>query len=135
MPDVQVPGGMATARSNRFYGAADLADSFALAPAPPTVTWAKEVKLAPKQSVEIEVPVTAAPNFGAVFMASSDISITLIDNNGRVVGTNAAGSPESRGWFRSIFVNTPVTAATWKIRFENTSDRDQSAIAATGGVR
>jgi len=32
-------------------------------------------------------------------------------------------------------VNNPVTAGTWKIRFENTSDRELNAIAATGGVR
>ncbi|MDI1242299.1 MAG: hypothetical protein PSX80_10300 [bacterium] len=129
-----LPTGMADAdaRSLRSYGAADSTDAFALAPPPPAVSWAKEAKLAAKQSVEIEVPVTAGQNFGVVFMAPSDVSITLIDNIGRVVGTNAAGSPESRSWFRSIFVNDPVKAGTWKIRFENTSDRELSAIAATG---
>lgn len=125
-----LPAGMADARTSRFYGAADSRDAFALAEPPPAVSWAKEVRLAAKQSVEIEVPVAAGPNFGAVFMAPSDISITLIDNNGSIVGTNLAGSPESRAWFRSIFVNSPVTAGKWKIRFENTSERELSAIAA-----
>jgi hypothetical protein len=138
MPEAPTaPTGMADANtmSARFYGAADSTDAFALITPPPTVSWAKEVKLAAKQSVEIDVPVTAGPNFGAVFMAPSDISISLIDNNGRIVGTNIAGSPESRAWFRSILINSPVAAGTWKIRFENRSDRELNAIAATGGVR
>jgi hypothetical protein len=126
--------GMADVKSNskRFYGASEATDPFALLTPPPTVSWAKEATIAAKQSIEIDVPVTAGPNFGAVFMAPSDISITVIDNTGRVVGTNAAGSPESRAWFRSIFVNNPVTSATWKIRLENTSERELSVIAATG---
>ena len=129
-----VPTGMADTdtKSTRFYGAANIADRFAMILPPPTVSWAKEVKLAAKQSIEIDVPISAGPNFGVVFMAASDISITLIDNTGRVVATNLAGSPESRAWFRSIFLNNPVTAATWKIRLENKSDTELSAIAAAG---
>lgn len=134
-PDVQVPTtGMADVygtSADRFYGASADSDPFAVLQ-PPTVTWAKEVKLAGKQSVEIEVPITAGPNFELVFMAPSAISVTLVDNTGAIVGTNLAGKPESSAWFRSIFVNRSVTTGTWKIRIENTDNRDLPVIAAAG---
>ena len=134
-PDVQVPTtGMAEVygtSSNRFYGASADGDPFAVVQ-PPTVSWAKEVKLAGKQSMEIEVPVTAGPNFELVFMAPAGVSVTLLDNTGAIAGANLAGKPAASAWFRSVFVNRPVTAGTWKIRLENTEDREHSVIAAAG---
>lgn len=127
--------GMAEVRSKRLYGASESVDPYALIPPPPAASWAKEVKLAAKQSVEIDLPVTAGPSFGIVFMAASDVSATLVDANGAVVGTNLGGKPEASSWFRSIFVDRPVTGGTWKIRLENTSDRELAAIVAAGTGR
>jgi pimeloyl-ACP methyl ester carboxylesterase len=134
-PDVQVPTtGMADVygtSSNRFYGVSADGGAFAVVQ-PPTVAWAKELKLAGKQSMEIEVPVNAGPNFELVFMAPAGVSVTLLDNTGAIAGANPAGKPAASAWFRSVFVNRPVTAGTWKIRLENTDDREHSVIAASG---
>ena len=131
-----MPTGMAAAIygkvATRYYGVGEPGGSYSLVPQAAAAAWAKEVSIGAKQTVEIDVPAPAGPNFGVVVMAPSDISITLIDNTGRVVGANTAGSPESRAWFRSIFVNGPIPGGTWKIRLENTGDRDLAAIAASG---
>jgi len=87
-----------------------------------TQDFAKGLKLTPKQSTEIEVPVETASNLGITFMADPKVSVTLVDDKGSVGGSNPAGSPESRGWFRSIFIDKPVTAGKWKLRIENTDD-------------
>jgi pimeloyl-ACP methyl ester carboxylesterase len=93
-------------------------------------SFAKAVKLAPKQSLEIEIPVEAANNFGLTFMADASVSATLVDNKGAISGKNLTKTPEANGWFRSIFVNKPVTAGTWKLKLENTSDRELEAVVA-----
>ena len=92
--------------------------------------FAKEVKLAGKQSVEIEIPVEAAQNFGLTFMADPSISATLFNDKGVVVGKNLAKTPEAGGWFRSIFVDKGITVGTWKLKLENTSDKEFGAIIA-----
>jgi pimeloyl-ACP methyl ester carboxylesterase len=134
-PDFQVPAtGMADVygtSADRFYGAADRSEAFAILQ-PPTVLWAKEVRLTAKQSVVVDVPVTAGPNFGVVFMAPPGVSVTLLDAGGAMAGSNLAGKPEASSWFRSIFVDRPVKAATWKLKIENSDDRDVNAFVATG---
>lgn len=93
--------------------------------------FAKSAKVGGKQSVEIEIPVEQALNFGLTFMAASDISATLFDDKGAIVGKNLTKTPEANAWFRSIYVDKNVTAGTWKLRLENTSDRELEAILAT----
>jgi triacylglycerol esterase/lipase EstA (alpha/beta hydrolase family) len=93
--------------------------------------FAKAVKIGGKQSVEIEIPVTEALNFGLTFMAASDISATLFDDKGAIVGKNLTKTPEANAWFRSIYVDKRVAAGTWKLKLENTSDRELEAILAT----
>ena len=93
-------------------------------------SFAKEVKLAPKQTVEVEIPVAAGANFGITFMAGASVSATLADERGAARGHNLAGSPESRGLFRTIFVDKNVTAGTWKLRLENTGTLDATAVIA-----
>lgn len=115
--------------AGRSYGAAFTSEENESAPA--AAPFAKSVRLAPKQSIEIEVPVAATANFGITFMTDPLVSATLIDDYGVVVGKNLAGSPESRGWFRSIFVDKPVTAGTWKIRLENTGDLEFRAVVTS----
>lgn len=92
--------------------------------------FAKAVKLAPKQSIEVEIPVEAANNFGLTFMASNEISATLYNDKGEIVGKNLTKTPEANAWFRSIFVDKNVTGGTWKLKLENTSDRELEAILA-----
>jgi Putative serine esterase (DUF676) len=94
-------------------------------------SFAKALKLAPKQSVEIEIPVEAASNFGLTFMADANISATLYDDKGVIAGKNLAKTPEANGWFRSIYVQKSVTNGTWKLKLENTSDKELEAIIAT----
>jgi hypothetical protein len=94
-------------------------------------SFAREVKLAPKQSIEIEIPVAAGvANFGITFMADALVSATLADDRGAARGKNLAGSPESRGFFRTIFVDKNVTAGTWKLRLENTGTLEATAVIA-----
>jgi triacylglycerol esterase/lipase EstA (alpha/beta hydrolase family) len=93
--------------------------------------FAKSVKLAPKQVVEIELPVTGAANFGVTFMALPTVSASLVDASGTVVGKNLANTPEAGQWFRSIFVDRQVTAGTWKLKVENTSDIESEIILTT----
>jgi pimeloyl-ACP methyl ester carboxylesterase len=92
---------------------------------------AREVKLAPKQAVEIEIPVAAgAVNFGVTFMADPRVSATLADGGAAVRGQNLAGSPEARGFFRTIFVDRNVAAGTWRLRLENTGTLEAAAVVA-----
>lgn len=93
--------------------------------------FVKSVKLAPKQSVEIEIPIETAQNFGLTFMADSQISATLFDEKGAIVGKNLAKTPEANVWFRLIFYDKPTTKTTWKLKLENTSDKEFKAILAT----
>lgn len=93
--------------------------------------FAKAVKVAPKQSVEIEIPVEQANNFGLTFMADSQISATLFNEKGEIVGKNLAKTPEASGWFRSIYYDQPTTSGTWKLKLENTSDKEFEAVIAT----
>ncbi len=93
--------------------------------------FAKALTLAAGESAEIEIPVAAAANFGVTFMSDPKISATLIDGGGNVVGKNMAGSPESRGWFRSIFYDKQVTAGTWKLRVQNTGDAEYKFVVTS----
>lgn len=93
--------------------------------------FVKEVKLAPKQIMEIELPVAAASNFGVTLMADPNISATLADDKAVTQGKNLSGSPESRGFFRTIFVNRAVIAGTWKLKLENTGSLESLVIIAS----
>lgn len=93
--------------------------------------WARSVFVPSKQSVEIDLPVEAARNLGLTFMADAKVSVTLIDPSGNVVGKDEANSVTASGWFRSIFVDKPVAAGTWKLRFENTGTMEQRAVVTS----
>jgi hypothetical protein len=92
--------------------------------------FAKELRLAPGQAMEVEIPVTAANNFGVTFMADANVSATLFDDKGAVRGKNLAGSPEARGFFRTIFINSAVGAGNWKLKLENTGKLEATAVIA-----
>ena len=94
-------------------------------------SFAREVRLAPKQVVEVEIPVAAgAADFGVTFMAGALVSATLADDKGTARGANLAGSPEARGFFRTIYVDKNVSAGTWKLRLENTGTLEATAVIA-----
>lgn len=93
--------------------------------------FAKSLKIGGKQTVDIEIPVEAASNFGVTFMADQTVSVSLIDASGAVVDKDLAGSPGSRGWFRSLFYDKPVDAGAWKLRIVNTSDLEHPIILTT----
>jgi hypothetical protein len=94
-------------------------------------SFAKEIKLAPQQALEIELAVPAGANFGVTFMSNPKVSATLFDDKGAVQGKNLADSPESRGLFRTIFVERGITAGTWKLKVENTGAQEAVAVIAT----
>ncbi|MBX3290463.1 MAG: alpha/beta hydrolase [Acidobacteria bacterium] len=113
----------------RMYGASYFDAAFAGSPViRADEPWARAVKVGPNGTTELELPMQAVQNFGITFMASPDVDVTLVDPSGKQAGKNAAGSPESRGLFRSIFVDKNITAGTWKLVITNTSGNDREAI-------
>ena len=89
---------------------------------------AKSVQLQPRQTVDVEIPIPAALNLGITFMADSQVGVSLANHMGVVIGKNAAGSAESRSWFRSIFYDKATLAGTWKIHLENASDKEAEVL-------
>lgn len=87
--------------------------------------FAKELKLAPNQTTEIEMPVEAAANLGATFMAAPALSVSLVNEKGIVVSKNSADSPLAGAMFRTLFTKNPVAKSVWKIKIENTSGFEQ----------
>lgn len=90
--------------------------------------FAKSVKIGPKQIAEIEIPVAAVPNMGITFMANADVSATLFNDKGSIVGKNLTKTPEANTWFRSIFVEKGITAGSWKLKLENTADVEREVF-------
>ncbi len=93
--------------------------------------FAKSIKVGAGQSAEVEIPVEAARNLGITFMAYPDVSATLANSAGAVIGKNMANTPESRTWFRSIFVDKPVMEGTWRLKLENSSNMEREVILTT----
>lgn len=121
----------------RMYGVRDFATLATDEVQPPATAveaarpFAKDQKVAPGQTVEIEIPVEAAQNLGITFMAAPSMSVTLVDDKGAAAGKNLAGSAESRGMFRSIYIDKPVSKGTWKLRVENTGTMELEIILTT----
>ena len=88
-------------------------------------TFSKELKIGPKQSVTVEMPVEAASNFGVTFFANPGVTVSLINEKGVVVSKSVSSSAFSNSMFRSLFAYKPVEAGTWKLKIENTSDFEQ----------
>ncbi len=84
--------------------------------------FSKELKLAPKESVELEMPVEAAPNLGVTLTAGSAVSVSMLNERGVLISRSLADSALASAMFRELFTNYPVTKSVWKLRLENTSD-------------
>lgn len=108
------------------FGEAPERSSFDMRP-----DFAKTVKLSPKQTVEVEIPVEAANDLGLTFMADPQISATLYDETGKIVGKNLTKTPEASQWFRSIYFDGRTNRSTWKLMLENTSDKEHEVILAS----
>lgn len=87
--------------------------------------FSKELKLAPKQTIEIEIPIEAAQNFGVTFMANPNVSVSLINDKGAVISKNTAGSPLAGAMFRVLFTKNAVAKSVWKLKIENTTGSEQ----------
>ena len=87
-------------------------------------SFSKELTLAPKQTLEIEIPLEAAPNFGVTFMANPGVSVSLLNDKGVLVSRNLKDSPLANMMFRMIMTNKPVKSV-WKLKLENTTDLEQ----------
>jgi hypothetical protein len=64
-------------------------------------------------------------------MADPNISATLYNDKGEIVGKNLTKTPEANAWFRSIYVDKNVTGGMWKLKLENAFDKELEAIIAT----
>jgi len=93
--------------------------------------FAKAVTLAPKQTLDIDIPVQAALDFGITFMAAREVSATLLDEHGAIVGKNLSTDAAASATFRSLYFNKPVSGGTWKLRLENTTAQPMQALVAS----
>ncbi len=90
--------------------------------------FAKEVKLTPKQTIEIEVPIKPGKNLGVTFLANAGVSVTLVNEKGVVIGKNLANSSAAKNIFREIFYNQAVPSGTWKLKLENTAPSESNVL-------
>jgi hypothetical protein len=125
----EIPTGLMFRAIPNNYGAAISMSLISIIDPVTDNSTAKYIKIAAKRSATIEGPVSALKNLGVTFMADQTLSLTLLDANGKTIGKNLAGSPESRSIFRSIFVDSPVAPTTWKLIVENTSNEEREFYA------
>jgi hypothetical protein len=99
----------------------------------PRPDFAKVVQVAGGKTTEIEIPVRNGSSFALNLFASPDVSATLMDASGEVVGTNLAGSAEAADIFRTIMVKRSLQTGNWKLRLENRAAED-TEIAVTAFI-
>ncbi len=80
----------------------------------------------PKQSVLIDLPVTAAPNLGLTFIAQPGVSVSLLNEQGVLVSRDPGDSPFANVMFRTVLTKRPVTGSVWKLKIENTTEAEQA---------
>lgn len=86
------------------------------------------VKLKPGQSTEIEIPVIDGKRLAINLMAPKNVSLTLVDSHGTILGSSLAGTPEAANTFRYIGVDKPFQKGTWKLKLES-RETEESEIA------
>jgi hypothetical protein len=99
----------------------------------PEPNFATGVKLAANETKEIEIPVTNGSRFSLVLYTTPNVSATLIDDKGEIVGKNLAGSPEAAEIFRTITVKKAFQNGKWKLRLEN-RDAAEAEIVITAFI-
>lgn len=127
----KVNGGLLNSFENNFANVSFSAGNLA---AENPQQFAKELKLTPNQTTEIEMPVEAAANLGVTFLANPAVAVALINEKGVVVSKNAADSPLAAAMFRTLFTKNPVAKSIWKLRIENTSGAEQTFAAFSWSI-
>ena len=97
--------------------------------APEGLITAKEVKLQPNQTAEIEIPAPNAPRTSVVFVAPPNVSAVLLDAANKPVGENKAGSAEAKQMFRTIRLEKALSG-NLKLKFESREARETTVYAA-----
>jgi len=123
---------LASVGKSRHYGAMFTLETSAIDGAM-TPAISKVVTVTSGKPTEIEIPVTGGSRFSLVLFGSVDVSATLIDDKGQIVGKNLAGTAEALELFRTINVKGPFNAAKWKLRLESQSAKD-AEVAIAGFV-
>jgi pimeloyl-ACP methyl ester carboxylesterase len=97
--------------------------------APEGLIAAKEVKLQPNQTAEIEIPAVNAARAAIVFVAPPNVSATLLDSANQTIGQNQAGTAEAKQMFRTISIEKAVSG-NLKLKFESREARETTVYAA-----
>lgn len=90
--------------------------------------FATGIKLAANASSEIEIPVTAGSRFSLVLYASPNVSATLVNDKGEMIGKSLSGTPEAAGAFRTITVKNPFPGGRWKLKLESRAAEEVEII-------
>lgn len=93
----------------------------------PAPNFSTGVKLAASETKEIEIPVTSGTRLSLILYTSPNVSATLIDDKGEIVGKSLSGTPEAAEIFRTITVKKPFQSGKWKLKLES---RDTSETEA-----
>jgi hypothetical protein len=93
----------------------------------PGVTLDTAVKIPAGQSVEIDVPVLTGARAAVVLAAESNISATLTDASGKIIGKSASADAEQV--FRAMVIEKPI-AGNLKLRLENAGKEESIALVA-----
>jgi hypothetical protein len=89
---------------------------------------ANSVTLKPNETLEMQIPTSRSKRGGITFFAPPNISATLTDASGEVLGESPAETPEASALFRYIVVAKPVAAESWKLKLENTSEAESLVV-------
>jgi hypothetical protein len=92
------------------------------------VTLDTAVKIPAGKSTEIDVPVLTGTRAAVVLAADVNVSATLTDAGGKVIG-KSVGAAEAEQIFRAIVIEKP-TAGNLKLRLENAGAEETTALVA-----
>jgi len=123
---------LASVGKTRHYGMMFTGENL-IDEADPKPLFSKVITVSPTKPTEVEIPVNSGSRFSLMLFGSSEVSATLIDENGQVIGKNLAGTPEASEIFRMITVKRSLQPAKWKLRLETTSTQ-LAEMAATAFV-
>jgi hypothetical protein len=117
---------------NRRYGAmfrlANFTENSRADDDEPEPNFATGVKLAANETKEIEIPIFVGSRLSLILYAALNVSATLFNERGEIVGKNLAGSPEAAEIFRTMTVKKPLNSGKWKLRLENREPAESEVI-------
>lgn len=93
--------------------------------------FAELVTLAPRQTLDVPVPVKAGRTMGVTLLAAPDVSANLIDDRGGTAGASLTKTPSAHQPFRSIRVERPVVGGDWTLRLENGGESEREVLIAS----